>query len=267
MGQIPFKIAVRFLFLGLLIGLQGCGSLPTPPPTAPLRPREDATVESFKFRVAIVDFTDQTGQAGDLIKTTPDVLTTVLFKSGRIDLYEREPLRGASQRDADALIEKLMEKRAIDGVISGTVTRFSRADKSIQIEVRLLSRNKAVMYADQHTLSFVGRRQMEITREDVQSMGAAISKAVPRVADMKIINKAGNVITLGGGSAQGLVAGLTGYVQAYLDKVTDPETGENPSPTPIMVGEVVIDQVGKDTSLGRIITGEDVMVNDTVRFK
>ncbi|MBI3609991.1 MAG: hypothetical protein HY204_04705 [Nitrospirae bacterium] len=214
-----------------------------------------------------MDFTDQTGQAGDLVKTIPDILTTVLFKSGRLDLYERDPLRGVSARDAAELVQGLMEKRMIDGVISGTVTRFSRSDKTITIELRLLSRNKAVMYADQHTLSFQGRRDMEITREDVISLGQAISKAVPRVPDMKIISKNAGLITLSAGSNKGLVGGMSGYVQAFLEKVNDPETGEIPKPTPVIVGEVVIDQVSEDSAIGRILIGDDVLVNDVVRFK
>jgi len=259
----------KYLFL-IAFGLWivGCGSqiLP-PPPTAPFRPREDVSIENYKFRVAVMDFTDQTGQAGDLVKTIPDILTTVIFKSGRLDLYEREPLRGLLARDAGETIQGLVEKRVIDGVISGTVTRFSRTEKTIVIEVRLLSRNKAVMYADQHTLSFKGRREMEITRDDVVSLGEAISKAVPRVPDMKIAGKNAAQITLGAGSNKGLVAGMTGYVQAYLDKVNDPETGEIPKPTPMIVGEVVIDQVSDDTAIGRVIAGDDILVNDTLRFK
>jgi len=60
---------------------------------------------------------------------------------------------------------------------------------------------------------------------------------------------------------------MTGYVQAYLDKVNDPETGEIPKPTPMIVGEVVIDQVSDDTAIGRVIAGDDILVNDTLRFK
>lgn len=266
--RIALKSMRRDLFfLGLSLWIWGCSSLLPPPPTAPFRPREDVSLESYKFRVAVTDFTDQTGQAGDLVKTIPDILTTALFKSGRIDLYEREPLRGLSSQEAGTLIEGLMQRRAIDGVISGTVTQFSRIGKAILIEVRLLSRNKAVMYTDQHSLSYSGRRAMEISREDVISLGDAISKAVPRPPDMKIVNKNGALITLSGGANEGLVAGMTGYVQALLDKVNDPETGEVPPLTPVIVGEVVIDQVSNDSAIGRIIIGEDVLLNDTVRFK
>lgn len=84
---------------------------------------------------------------------------------------------------------------------------------------------------------------------------------------MKIVSKNAGQVTLGAGSNKGLVSGMTGYVQAYLEKVNDPETGEIPKPTPVIVGEVVIDQVGDDTAIGRIIIGDDVLVNDLVRFK
>jgi hypothetical protein len=257
----------RLILLAFGLWICGCSVILPPPPTAPFRPRDEVLIENYKFRVAVMDFTDQTGQAGDLVKTIPDILTTGLFKQGRLDLYERGPLRGLSARDAGDVVEGLMNKGLIDGVISGTVTRFSRTEKTIVIEVRLLSRNKAVMYADQRTVSYTGRRAMEISRDDVFSLGEAISNAVPRVPNMKVVSKSAGQITLSNGSKKGLVAGMTGYVQAYLDKVNDPETGEIPKPTPVIVGEVVIDQVGDDTAIGRIIVGDDILVNDTVRFK
>jgi hypothetical protein len=256
------------LFLLLSLWVWGCASMSLlPPPTAPFRPREDVSIESYKFRLAVTDFTDQTGQAGDLVKSIPDILTTALFKTGRVDLYEREPLRGLSMQDVGPIIEGLMEKRAIDGVVSGTVTQFSRSEKKILVELRLLGRNKAVMYADQYPLGFMGRRQMEIVRDDVIALGETIAKAIPRVPDLKIVNKTGDQITLAGGTDQGLVAGMAGYVQAFLEKINDPETGEVPQPTPVIVGEVVVDQVSSNNAIGRIIIGDDVTVNDTVRFK
>lgn len=251
----------------VLLALCGCAPVTAPPLTAPLRPRDDVAIESYKFRVAVTDFTDQTGQAGDLARTIPDILATSLFKAGRVDLYQREPFRGAGGPDAMAQIERLAEARTIDGVLSGTVTRFSRIDKTIVIEVRLLSRNHAVMYADQHTLAFTGRRAIEITRDDVTGMANAISKAVPRLKDMRIAHKNAAAVTLDGGSDRGLVPGMTGYVQTYLDKINDPDTGKIPAPAPLVVGEIVIDHVNKESAIGRILAGDDVRVGDTVRFK
>lgn len=273
MGQIPTQIAAAARRAGApalaaaLLALWGCAAALPPPPTAPLRPRDDVAIESYKFRVAVRDFTDQTGQAGDLAKTIPDIMATSLFKVGRIDLYQREPFRGAGGADATVMIERLIEARTVDGVLSGTVTRFSRVEKTIVIDLRLLSRNGAVMYADQHTLTFTGRRAMEITRADVAALASAISKAVPRLKDMRIANKNAAAVTLDGGSDRGLVAGMTGYVQTYLDKVNDPETGKIPMPTPLTVGEIVIDHVNKDSAIGRILAGDDVRVGDWVRFK
>jgi hypothetical protein len=252
---------------GALLAVWGCAAVLPPPPTAPFRPRDDVAIESYKFRVAVGDFSDQTGQVGDLAKTIPDILATSLFKVGRIDLYQREPFRGATGADARAMTERLIEARTIDGVLAGTVTRFSRVEKTIVIEVRLVSRNNAVMYADQHTLTFTGRRAMEITRDDVAGLAGAISKAVPRLKDMRIANKNAAAVTLDGGADRGLVPGMTGYVQTYLDKINDPDTGKVPVPTPLVVGEIVIDHVNQDSAIGRILAGEDVRVGDSVRFK
>ena len=245
----------------------GCGSAPLPPPTAPFPPRDEVPVESYKFRVAVSDFTDQTERARNLVKTIPDILTTALFKSGRVDLYERDTLRGLSAQDTTSVIRDLMDRRMIDGVISGTITRVAGSKKTIVVEIRLLSRSKAVMYADNHTLTFRGRRVMEINRDDVISLAETISKAMPHAPDIKIVSKSGDRITLGGGKNKGLIAGMMGYVQAPIDKVSDPETGKVPRPSYVIVGEVVIDQVTQDSATGRILTGEDIRPNDIVRFK
>ena len=262
------RIAFMTLFLsGAVVAIAGCASNPWPPPTAPFSPREEVTIESYKFRAAVVDFTDQTGRAGDLIKTIPDILTTTLFKSNRIDLYERNPLRGISAQDSTAMVEGLIEKRIIDGVISGAVTQISGTEKKVVIELRLLGRNKAVMYADHHTLTFRGRRVMEINREDVVNLAKTLSAAVPTVKRTKIVDKSGNRVTLSAGSDKGLIAGMLGYVQAPLDKVTDPVTGEIPRPTYVIVGEIVIDQVTSSSATGHVVAGDDVRSQDIVQFK
>ena len=255
-----------FLFICTLI-VSGCSSMTLPPPTVPFPPRNEVSIESYKFRAAVVDFTDQTGRAGDLVKTIPDILTTALFKSGRIDLHEREALRGLSPQDANKQVQSLMEKRLIDGVISGTITRFTGSKKIVVVELRLLSRNKAVMYADAHTLSFQGRRVMEVKRSDVVVLARTISEAIPSVPDIKISSKSGTRITLSSGSNKGLIPGMIGYARASIDKVSDPNTGEMPRPAYVIVGEVVIDQVGKDSAIGRMIVGEDIRVEDSIRFK
>jgi hypothetical protein len=260
------NLKTLLLFVCTLVA-SGCGSATLPPPSAPFPPRDEVPVESYKFRVAVSDFTDQTERAGNLVNTIPDILTTALFKSGRVDLYERDTLRELSAQDTTNVIRDLMDRRMIDGVISGTITRVTGSQKMIVVEIRLLSRNKAVMYADNHTLTFRGRRVMEINRDDVIALAETISKAMPPAPDIKIVSKSGDRVTLGGGENKGLIAGMMGYVQAIIDKVSDPETGEVPRPAYVIVGEVVIDQVTQDSATGRILTGEDIRPNDIVRFK
>lgn len=255
------------LLLGVGVMLWGCSSLTLPPLTIPLPPRNEIQIESYKFRVAITDFMDQTGSAGDLIKAIPDILTTALFKLDRIDLYERAPLRGLSPQDANTKIQELMDKRMIDGVITGAVTRFTGTQKTMVIELRLLSRNQAVMYASDHTLTFQGRRVMEVNRGDVTAIAKAVSAAIPTVPDIEVTNKIVNRVTLDRGSDAGLIEGLTGYVQARRHTINNPETGTAPNPAYVIVAEIVVEQVSPDSAIGRIIIGEDIQAGDIVRFK
>ncbi len=264
----PLNTALRsLLLLSVGVMLWGCSSLTLPPLTTPLPPRNEIQIESYKFRVAIMDFMDQTGLAGDLIKTIPDILTTALFKLDRIDLYERAPLRGLSPQDANTKIQELMEKRIIDGVITGAVTRFTGTQKTLVIELRLLSRNQAVMYASDHTLTFQGRRIMEVNRDGVTAIAKAVSAAMPAIPDIEVTNKVMNRVTLERGSDAGLIEGLTGYVQARRQTINNPETGTAANPAYVIVAEIVVEQVSPDSAIGRIIIGEDIAVGDTVRFK
>jgi hypothetical protein len=255
------------LVLGGSLTIWGCGSIVLPPLTAPFPPRDEIAVESYKFRVAITDFTDQTGQAGDLVNTIPDILTTALFKLGRLDLYERVPLRGLSPQEASARVQELMEKRVIDGVITGAVTRFTGTQKTLVIELRLLSRNKAVMYASDHALTFQGRRAMEVDRNDIATVAKVVSSAIPTVADLEVTNKITNRTMLDGGTDAGVVAGMTGYVQARRRTINDPKTGGAAKTTYAIVAEIVIEQVDQHSSIGRILSGEDIQAGDTVHFK
>jgi len=253
--------------LGGSLMLCGCASIPIPPPTAPLPARGEVQIESYHFRAAVMDFTDETGRADDLVKTIPDILTTALFKLNRIDLYQRESLRGVPPQEAKALVQALMDKRVIDGVITGTITQLSGFDKKLVLELRLVSRNQAVMYANDHTLAFEGRRVMEIDRKDVFTVAQSITAAVPPAKEIRIANRISNRIMLEHGADAGLIAGMTGYVQAALEKIADPVTGEVPKPAYVIVGEIVIDQVAKDSAIGRITAGDDIRAKDLVRLK
>jgi hypothetical protein len=254
------------LLLGVGAVLWGCAST-MPPLTVPLPPRNEIPIESYKFRVAVLDFTDQTGLAGDLVKSIPDILTTALFKLDRVDLYERTPLRGLLPQDASTRIQQLMEQRAIDGVITGTVTRFTGIQKTLVIELRLHSRNQAVMYASDHTLTFQGRRVMEINRDGVIAIAKTVSAAIPTVPDAEVTSKVMNRVELDKGRDAGLVEGLTGYVQARRQTINNPETGAAANPAYDIVAEIVVEQVSQDSAIGRIILGEDITAGDLVRFK
>ena len=132
----------------LALAMAGCLSyvvVPEPIPQGPVfippssgRKALKPAPKSYRFRVAVQDFIDQTNSAGDLVRTIPDILTTNLFDTRRYDIYDRGQLRDKSSGQAEKLIKQLTDEYEIDGVIVGSITRFSPQSRELTVDVRVI---------------------------------------------------------------------------------------------------------------------------------
>ena len=107
------KRSMRALNAALVaVTLSGCYSYVVAPMpmgampvlVAPESPRLSINPKSYKFRIAVLDFIDQTNSAGDLVRTIPDILTTSMFDTQRYDIYDRGQLRDKSVSEVERLV-------------------------------------------------------------------------------------------------------------------------------------------------------------------
>jgi spore coat protein U-like protein len=94
-------------------------------------------------------------------------------------------------------------------------------------------------------------------------LGSCSIQSAPALMDWGSIDPATYVTTALAGSV--VFRCTTGV--PYSINFADPVTGEMPKPAYVIVGEIVIDQVAKDSAIGRITAGDDIRARDLVRFK
>ncbi|HEX9577375.1 MAG TPA: hypothetical protein VF993_06460 [Myxococcales bacterium] len=238
----------------------------------PLRPPPT----SYKFRVAVLDFTDQTNSAGDLVRTMPDILTTSLFDTRRYDIYDRGQLRNKSPQEVEKEVHDLAVNGIIDGEILGSITRFSPADRTMIIDVRLINgRSSAVMFAREQPIHYKGVLDVQVERKDLQELAKLIKDAVPEdVPEARIAAKNGDELVISAGSNLGIIKGMTAFVVASGDTIEHPESGETLS-SRSLIAEVYVTAVEKQICRAQIARprpdeerkGFYIQVNDLVRFK
>lgn len=225
------------LVLVVALGLCGCTTyvlVADPIDTGPVliapnagRKALDPPPASYRFRVAVLDFIDQTNSAGDLVRTIPDILTTSLFDTQRYDIYDRGQLRDKSSNQAEKEIKELKEKFQIDGIIVGSITRFSPQAKELTVDIRVINaQSTAVMSAVQQTVHYTGVLDVKVEREDVRGLSTKIAEAIPRVPDARIAATNGKELVINVGEEQHVKKGMAIFVVAAGDTLEDPATGD-----------------------------------------
>jgi curli biogenesis system outer membrane secretion channel CsgG len=212
------------------------------PPRRALRPPPS----SYKFRLAVLDFTDQTNAAGDLVRTIPDILTTKLFESKRYDIFDRGQLRNRSPRDVETAINGLRREFKIDGMLVGSITRFSPQDHKMSIDVRLINvYSEAVMYASRLEVNYHGTLEVEVDSADIGKLAESVRDAIPdrdalKGARIHSLNSGEVVITVG--EDRNVKKGMAALVIASGDTIADPVTLEELSDQSI-IAEVYVTSV------------------------
>ena len=221
----------------LSLGLCGCISyvvVPEPTQLGPVliapgtgRKSLRPPPESYRFNVAVLDFIDQTNSAGDLVRTIPDILTTNLFETQRYDIFDRGQLRDKSSKEAEKEIADLKAKFKIDGVIVGSITRFSPQTKELTIDIRVINaQSEGVMFAVQHTVHYTGVLDVRVDRDDITALSTKVAQSIPRVADARVAAINGTELIISVGEEQGVKKGMALFVIASGDTLEDPSSGD-----------------------------------------
>jgi len=245
------------LVLLLAVGVLGCSPkyvvvndpvvdtpvlVPPTPPRRALRPPPS----SYKFRIAVLDFTDQTNSAGDLVRTIPDILTTKLFESKRYDIFDRGQLRNKSSREVEQEIRVLRDDHKIDGMLVGSITRFSPQDHKMSIDVRLINvYSEAVMYASRLEVNYRGTLDVEVDGADIGKLAQGVRDAIPdkdAITGARIQSVSSGEVVITAGEDKNIRKGMAALIYATGDTIADPTTGEQLSDRAI-IAEVYITAV------------------------
>ena len=280
MKSVPFSSRRGFLTrapAALAVLLAGCQSLP--PTLHYSEPRRAILPRSYKMKLAVFNFVDQTGSASKLVQTMPDILATELFSTGRFELLERAELREVDP--ANILKVRDEYRRKVDAFLVGSITRFSNEDKTMTLDLRIINASGGVsdsagtvLYAGHHDVAYEGILDVRASRGDVTSVARKIQLAFPELGGQraKVISRSGNLARINLGSRDGVKVGMGALVIAQGDTLKDPVTKEELSDE-VYVGEVYVVQVSENDCAAMVFAAgvdektEKVKINDSVRFK
>ena len=225
---------------------------------------------SYRFRVAVLDFIDQTNSAGDLVRTIPDILTTNLFETQRYDIFDRGQLRDKGSKQAEEEIRKLKDSFLIDGVIVGSITRFSPQTKELTVDIRVINaQSTQVMFAVQHTVHYTGVLDVKVDRDDITTLSTKVAQSIPKVTDARIAATNGSEIVISVGEEQNVKKGMAIFVVAAGDTLEDPTTGDALS-SRYIIAEAYVTAVEPRITHAQVFhinAGSWVRPGDLVHFK
>ncbi len=228
-----------------------------PPTYCAKEPRRTIKPRSHKMKLAVFNFVDQTGRAGNLIKTIPDVLSMELLVPKRFEVLERAKLREIGARKTEEQRNKY--KYAVDAFIQGNITRFSEKGRVMAIDVRVVNAyNGAVMYAGHHDVHYKKEQNVTADIKDIQAIANAIHKAFPVLVASKgkIISLSGEDISINLGENDGVKVGMGVLIVAERDVVDNPSSHAGSSPERY-IGEGYIVEVMPDASKGIVAMPEN----------
>ena len=277
---------VAMVALAALLLAEGCATLP--PSLPPTQPRRGITPRSYKMKIAVFNFIDQTGSAGKLVETLPDMLSTELFGTQRFEVKERAELRSVDPQQTKAINERY--KLELDALLVGSITRFSVEEKVMTLDVRVYNAfNGTVMFASAFDVRYVGVIDAKADRKDIVRVAEAVYAAFPVLGDVtvRVAGMSGNIVTINLGEKDGVKAGMGALVIARGDTLKDPVTREELGDA-IYVGETYVIEVGQksskllavpivkmfpgqggaaDEAAARTARDPVIKLNDSIRFK
>lgn len=257
--------------LAMLFLATGCAVLPPTLPRA--QPRRGIVPRSSKMKIAVFNFLDQTGSAGKLVETLPDMLSTELFGTQRFEVKERAEVRSVDAQEMKKICDAFKDQ--VDALIVGSITRFSVEDKAMTLDVRAYNApNGTVMFAGHFDVHYSGVLDVKAERKDMSKIAEAVYEAFPVLGgiNVRVAGVSGPIVTINLGEKDGVKVGLGALVIARGDTLLDPVTKEDLGDV-IYVGEMYIIEVGPKSCKGLVVQDREtrrdpvVRLNDSIRFK
>jgi len=219
-----------------------------PPPEPPLAemvlPPSFLTPRSQRYRIAVREFVDQTGEAAAVADASGEVLLTALDAGGRFELYEGKPVPAAplppvaAVGSASAAPVEVAEaptpgpagltdpyrslRGMVDGVLESSVTGVSRDAKgngAFEVDYRVVDPYTRMVVASGSAR--IGLRAGVLVRHDFEQLATEVSRSFvgPAVMDQQEIvvselslDEPDVKLTLSGGSTQRVTPGAVGFV-------------------------------------------------------
>jgi hypothetical protein len=254
------------------LGLGACASgfygearlLEFPPPLVPIQPARATIIpHSQDFSLAILNFVDQTGKAGQITEALPDALSTLYFASGRFSVYDRgqlrhddfgqllsrwqkhqkhEPSQTLPAKDGGLVLDRTNQPfdlgalredlqtilRRTDSIFLGAVTEIQ--DSMLSLDYRLInSQSNTVLYAGDQKIRFTRTgSQIEFNRDDLKRMVRLVINALPDPSALRIAQvlvQDGPILTINLGKKDKIVPGLNALLLAPGDQIIKTPTG------------------------------------------
>lgn len=228
---------------------------------------------------------------GGAVQSIPDAFSSVLFDSGRFDLYDVGQLKNRTLADTDKTLVVLKQMYAAwsarlkaegqqkieldrysfpDAVLTGAITSIDA--KEMTLDVRLINfASDDVMFATSALVKVTNAgSELKLDRDDLRKLAQKLIGALPSPHDLKkaqIVQREGEIVTLNVGREDRIIKGMNAFVVTYGDKVVDPSTGDTLGDETFL-GELFVFSVYPRTAKARIFNNAPaVRVGDYVIFK
>jgi hypothetical protein len=299
--------------LALSLGASACAPgfygearmLEFPPPLVPIVPARATIIPySQAMSLALFNFVDQTGKAGQITEALPDALSTLVYQSGRFAVRDRGQLRhddygqlaaawqkhqkhdDTIRKDEVATVSDFRANRAqaqnflknefnsilatSDAIFIGAVTEITEGLLSVDYRV-INSQSRVVLYAASQKIRFTRTgAQIEFERDDLKRLVRMVLNAFPDPKNLRIgqvLVQDGRILTVNLGRKDKIMVGLNALVLAPGEQVLKTAKGEEVRNV-MYLGEAYVVAVYENScKLVVFHHDEDYRVGDNIKFK
>lgn len=264
------------LLLTLVSAVLDCRSYVLLPDELPALPVQIAPVAdrktlspppiSRKFRVAVLDFIDNTNSAGDVAKAIQVALNVALVKGERFDVHDKGQHREKTSEGATSIVNELIKEGQIDAALLGYINRKNN-DLTLSVQLKSAYTSEMLM-SDSWPLQASGMMDDSF----IPAIAAKITSAVPAIQNARVEVRNGDEVTIKAGSSVGVLKFMSAFVLAKADTIDEPkEKKDRDAPTARrIIAEIFVTSVEEHRSyarIHRIEKGSWIEQDDIIQFK